>query len=123
MRYLSFLKHYKLSIIVAVAIFYVSILKPAQLPSNIPLFAGADKLVHLLMYFGLGLTLNLETKRTQKYLLYIVLAFPVLYGGIIELLQANFFPPRTGEWLDFLANFTGVLLAYFIYRTIIYKKN
>jgi VanZ family protein len=153
MRHLVFFKHYSFSIVVAAVIFYVSILKPAQLPSDITLFAGADKLIHLLMYLGLGLMLNFEVFRhygldsqspnkkegysrrlrvkpaarlcrlaQPRMTLFFVLAFPILYGGIIELLQANFFPPRTGEWLDFAANTTGVLLAYLIYHKILKNR-
>ncbi len=120
---------YKFSIITSLAIFYVSILKPAQMPT-VPLFTGTDKLIHLLMYFVLGLVLNWDTSsasvssstqqlKISKQLL--VFALPILYGGIIELLQANFFPPRTGEWLDFGANVAGVLLAYLTYHKI-FKK-
>lgn len=126
MRHLLFLNRYKFAILIAAVIFYASILKPAQLPSDISLFAGVDKIVHFLMYFILALALNFESGkiiRHNKLLLYcVVLVFPILYGGLIEILQANFFPPRTGEWLDFFANTAGVLFAYFIYHKILKNR-
>jgi len=129
-----FFKRYKFSIIVTLFIFYVSILKPAQLPS-VPLFFGADKLIHLLMYFVLALLLNVETQRSlrvpqgtlrwlsySKPQIFITLVFPVLFGGIIELLQKYFFAPRTGEWSDFAANTLGVLLAFFIFHKFLKNR-
>jgi membrane-associated phospholipid phosphatase/VanZ family protein len=134
-----FLYQYRFSILVALIILYISVLKPAQLP-RIPLFPYADKVIHLLMYGFLALFLNYETipakqlpawlfpklkgirlpnvKTSQSVMLLIVLILPILMGGIIELLQQYCFPPRTGDWIDFLANTTGVLLAYLLFRKI-----
>lgn len=36
---------------------------------------------------------------------------PVLYGGLIELVQHYYFPPRIGDWYDFLADLLGSLAA------------
>lgn len=76
-----------------------------------------DKIVHFLMYFGLsGATafnyIHIKRGRIDMRKL-IVGAFliPVIYGGAIELLQHYFFPPRLGDWYDFLADMLGSLSA------------
>jgi len=52
----------------------------------------------------------------------IVIALPIFYGGVLELVQEYFFPPRTGDWFDFLADTAGVLLGYFLLKLIIWKN-
>ncbi|WP_242047153.1 VanZ family protein [Dysgonomonas sp. HGC4] len=91
-----------------------------------------DKIVHFCMYLGLsGATaINyIHGKRghvnTQKL---IIAAFllPILYGGFIEILQHYFFPPRAGDWFDFLADMLGSLTALpiaFQYRNYLKKKH
>ena len=41
----------------------------------------------------------------------VAVAIPVVYGGVIELLQEQFFYPRTGELLDWLADGVGVCMG------------
>ena len=52
---------------------------------------------------------------------------PVLMSGIIELAQAYCTTTRSGEWLDFAANSTGVLFGnlcgYAVLRPLIWKRN
>ena len=47
------------------------------------------------------------------------LCYPILYGGLMELLQEYYFPPRTGDWEDWIADIVGVLIAFFICRKLI----
>ncbi len=46
-------------------------------------------------------------------------------SGCIEILQANCTETRSGDWMDFAANCTGVLLAtllaYYVWRPLIWK--
>ena len=37
------------------------------------------------------------------------IAVPIIYGGLIEIIQSNYFPPREGDWFDFLADTLGSL--------------
>ena len=50
---------------------------------------------------------------------------PALMSGCIEILQANCTETRSGDWMDFAANCTGVLLAallaYYVWRPLIWK--
>ncbi|GHT57445.1 hypothetical protein FACS18945_1770 [Bacteroidia bacterium] len=95
-----------------------------------------DKVVHIIMYMVLAGTLVWEQARianprrqepsnkpngilrlrsvTKPAMTAVTIALPILYGGLLELLQEYFFPPRTGDWLDFLADIAGVLLGVLI---------
>ena len=51
---------------------------------------------------------------------------PVLFSGMVELLQEYCTTYRGGDWLDFAANTTGALIAsligYFVLRPRMAKK-
>lgn len=76
-----------------------------------------DKWTHFVMYGGTCLTIWIEylrrhTKRNWRKLILLAIIAPALMSGLIELLQAYCTGGRrSGEWLDFAANTTGVLLA------------
>lgn len=115
---LPFLKCYLRSFLVFCVILYVSLIRiaPVKLVSDLPYF---DKLVHLGMYFCFAFFLYLDSVKKNKAFCVVSLAaisilIPSLLGGIIELLQSNFFPPRTAEWADFIADFLGSVLAFLL---------
>ena len=70
--------------------------------------------MYLVLAAALVWTVNKPVKPAMAKYYLIVIALPVLYGGALELIQQYFFPPRTGDWLDFLADAVGVLLGYSI---------
>lgn len=79
---------------------------------QLPPVEGADKWVHILMYLGLGATLmwDMLRDRQQGWKLWLIaLMVPMVYGGVIEILQENFFYPRTGDWWDWLADIVGTI--------------
>lgn len=110
-----FLKYWK-SLLFAFLILYVSLIRVVpEIP--IPLFPHFDKLVHFGLYFGLSALLfydyswkNERASSLKKMLIIILL--PVLYGGVIEILQETFFPPRSADWFDFIADALGCILAF-----------
>lgn len=119
--------------IIALIIFYLCCLIP---PSDVPeveldLPFGTDKVVHFLMYFGLSgasalfyIYDNKGNIRMNKLLIGAFL-IPILYGGLIEILQANFFAPRSGDWNDFFADILGSLAALpivLLYRNKLLKS-
>jgi len=76
------------------------------------------------MYAVLAFVLVLEATRKKNIGYYtLVILFPILYGGLLEILQHYFFPPRTGDWFDFLANAIGVLIGYFIAQQVLKMKS
>ena len=113
-----FLLKYWKSILVSCVVFYISIIRipPVKIVENIPYF---DKMVHFGMYFTLASSLFLDFIRTSPSLLWVkkvalIVVIPSLYGGLIEILQGAYFPPRSAEWSDFFADCLGSLVAYLI---------
>lgn len=105
--------------IVAIIIFYLCCLIPSN---DIPdvgfnFFIPTDKIVHFLMFFGLSsvASFNYILYKKGKIIILKLIAFaifvPIIYGGIIEILQQEYFPPRSGDWYDFLADTLGVLAS------------
>lgn len=86
--------------------------------SQLPPIEGGDKLVHWLAFAVLTLVLLWDGKKVglkswQMWMLAII--FPMVYGGLIEVLQEQFFFPRTGEWGDWLADSIGVLVGAIVW--------
>lgn len=130
----SLIRYSVVPIFISLVILYLCCLIPTNdIPEvSFDFFIPMDKIVHFCMYLGLsGATaINyIHGKRghvnTQKL---IIAAFllPILYGGFIEILQHYFFPPRAGDWFDFLADMLGSLTALpiaFQYRNYLKKKH
>lgn len=90
-----------------------------------------DKWVHILMYLVLSSSLWIEYLRSHTHIDYLKLCvgaivLPIVLSGLIELGQAYCTTTRSGDWLDFLANVTGVglgaLLGFTVYRRHFLKK-
>lgn len=129
---LYYIKKYPLSLIIIGAVIYLSFFKPPSTELNdIPYL---DKIVHGCMYLGMSGMLWLEFLRAHRkhsspmWHVWMGAFFcPVLFSGCIELLQAYATTYRGGDWLDFVANTTGAVLAsligYFIVRPrMLYKR-
>jgi len=119
------IKKYRITILVTIAILYLSFAPPSSLP-KVHLFQYADKLIHVLMYSGLTMVLCYDFFRSEhqsdnRETIAICGVYPVLLGGIVELLQATLFAPRTAEWSDWFSDIVGVLLGWLIYHFIIKK--
>ncbi|WP_085537646.1 VanZ family protein [Massilibacteroides vaginae] len=127
-----YLKKYPFSLFIIVTVIYLSFFKPPSI--NIPPIAYFDKIVHFCMYGGLSGMLWLEFLRNHRFNdspklihAWIGAVFcPILLSGGIEIGQEYLTSYRGGEWLDFLANTCGViiatLIAYFLLRPRILKK-
>ena len=86
-----------------------------------------DKWVHILMYLMLSSSLWIEYLRSHTHIDYPKLCVgAIVLSGLIELGQAYCTTTRSGDWLDFLANVTGVglgaLLGFTVYRRHFLKK-
>lgn len=127
---LYYFKRYPLSLVIILAVVYLSFFKPPSVEvSSLPYL---DKIAHIAMYFGLSGVLWIEFLRTHRGGFPIwhawvgALICPVLFSGVIELLQTYCTTYRGGDWLDFAANVLGALLAsliaYFVIRPRVGKK-
>jgi len=118
-------RKYPFSVICIILIWYLCLLLdvPETPLSNV---AFIDKWTHLLMYGGTCSVIwweylhHHQSLAFGKLFLWAFLA-PVVMSGVIELLQAYCTSNRAGEWLDFAANSTGVVLGNAI-GLLLYKK-
>ncbi|HLP04378.1 MAG TPA: hypothetical protein VK152_03015 [Paludibacter sp.] len=118
MRIIFFLKNYWKSISITGAILYLSFTPPSTF-QDIPSFENEDKFVHILIYLGLTCILILDHKRaltdataTFRNFFATCFFFPVLLGGLIEILQPRIASPRTASWYDWLGDIAGVVLGW-----------
>ncbi len=86
----------------------VALMPADQMPSAVHFW---DKAQHALAYLGLGLAGLWAFARKP----YWVLGGLIVHGALVEVLQATFTTTRQGEWMDWLADGVGVLLAYGVY--------
>lgn len=109
---------YVISIFVTLFIAYLSLIRVPDI--NIPV-ENSDKWGHLFAYFVLSLSwlFSFYDYPKKKYLIVVLC---IIYGIIIEILQHVLTSYRTGDYVDAIANTTGVLLGFISYN-IIFKKN
>lgn len=107
-------RKYPLSLIVLATIVYLSFFKPPTIPiTPVKYF---DKIVHFLMYGGLCFILWLEyflthSKIQVKRVFWWTIVAPILFSGVVELMQEYLTKHRGGDIVDFLFNSLGVLCA------------
>ena len=113
---LYFLKRYPVSLLVIAAVVYLSFFRPPS--TELDGIPNIDKVVHVCMYFGMSGMLWLEFLRAHRrdhtplwHAWVGAFLCPVLFSGVVELLQAYCTTYRGGDWLDFAANATGAVLA------------
>lgn len=122
---LYYLKKYNKTIGIICLITVLSLLNTSNIKTDsfkiIPHF---DKVVHFLMYFTLGFVFMFEyylhhhktLKRISK-----ILILPLIYGGIMEILQFSMTNYRSGDWWDMFANGCGIIAAFF--AVSLFKNN
>jgi VanZ family protein len=81
---------------------------------NIP---NIDKIVHFGMYFGLMSVIILEnrTNLRNNRRLFLTGLIPLLYGILMEILQATVTVTRTASFYDALANSSGILVSILLW--------
>ena len=100
------------SILVACAIAYGCLLrKPLY---TLPPIEHGDRWAHWLAFMVLALVLQWDSKiaglnNGPRWL--VVALLPILYGGLIEVIQEKYFYPRTGDWMDWVADVVGVVFG------------
>lgn len=111
----QFVQTYILSLLTAAFILYISVIHISSNP--LPQVKSLDKIVHILMYLGLTTTMGIEYLRGQSHSkptrlkLLLPWMIAVVYGGVIELLQAYCTTNRSGDWYDWMGNTLGATLS------------
>lgn len=110
-----YIKTYPLGLLIALAIVILSLAPFPEIPAaeNIPL---ADKWTHMVMYGSLTLIIWIQYLRSHQKTNWVKLVIggilaPAAWGGLMELAQAYLTTYRSGDWLDFIANCIGVVIA------------
>ena len=80
----------------------------------LPPIEHGDRWAHWLAFMVLTLVLQWDSnkvglKNGPRWL--VVALLPMLYGGLIEVIQEKYFYPRTGDWMDWVADVLGVVLG------------
>lgn len=111
-----FLLKYFWSILATLTAFVLSVMPVPEMPDldDVPLM---DKWVHMLMYAGVATAVwfdayrSRDDRRVTPAILLRAVLFPILLGGALELWQKYLTDCRSGEWLDFVADTIGTLVA------------
>lgn len=122
------LRYIWIPLIIAVVIFYLCcLISLDDVPeTEFDFFIPFDKIAHFFMYFGLSGATALfyiydkKGRINVSNMLLGAILIPIFYGGLIEIIQWKFFPPRSGDWFDFLADALGSLSTL---PLIFYFKN
>lgn len=116
-KWLAKLPAWTLSIATTIAILWLTLAPDPIGDTSLPLFPGADKVVHAIMFGGLALMLLVDCKRRNwgervpKWFILCVVAASALFGLLIEYLQGWMGMGRSFDILDFIADFIGAVLA------------
>ena len=113
--------------LIALVIFYLTcIIDVDSIPVPEKVFQY-DKLVHFAMFFALSAAVFVDYYLKHKgkpngyrWLLF-GLVIPVIYGGLIEIAQENFFA-RSGDLYDFIADAMGSMSATIIALFYVYVR-
>jgi VanZ family protein len=94
-------------------------LLPVQDLPKVPLFPGADKMIHFMMYFIFSL-LSCWALKTEEhfYRLFLIVLLTVGWGILMEYIQLAMHMGRNFSWYDVVANSIGVLIGILIYMLV-----
>ena len=123
MKILDRIPRFLTSAVVTAGVLYLT-LAPRPFGSvRIPLFEGADKVVHFMMFFAMAFAYHFDFRRGKKpvdeaRLMGWIFVSLSAFGGLIELAQWKMRMGRSGDWYDLLADIAGavygIILAWVI---------
>ncbi|MEI6679762.1 MAG: VanZ family protein [Mariniphaga sp.] len=111
-----------LSGIYLIIIALLSLLPSDDFP-EIPLFPGADKIVHTCMYLGLTWLVCwlMHSEKNHKWY-YAIMLFSVGWGIMMEVFQLIMHLGRSLDPFDMVANSVGALIGALIYLAMVRMK-
>ena len=123
MKILDRIPRFLTSAVVTAGVLYLT-LAPRPFGSvRSPLFEGADKVVHFMMFFAMAFAYHFDFRRGKKpvdeaRLMGWIFVSLSAFGGLIELAQWKMRMGRSGDWYDLLADIAGavygIILAWLI---------
>lgn len=123
MKILDRIPRFLTSAVVTAGVLYLT-LAPRPFGSvRIPLFEGADKVVHFMMFLAMAFAYHFDFRRGKKpvdeaRLMGWIFVSLSAFGGLIELAQWKMRMGRSGDWYDLFADIAGavygIILAWLI---------
>lgn len=123
MKILDRIPRFLTSAVVTAGVLYLT-LAPRPFGSvRIPLFEGADKVVHFMTFLAMAFAYHFDFRRGKKpvdeaRLMGWIFVSLSAFGGLIELAQWKMRMGRSGDWYDLLADIAGavygIILAWLI---------
>lgn len=105
--------------IVLVLLFYLTLVPQPLPPIDVPMF-NADKVVHMVMMWGVSSVIMFDYKRRERQrelslsVRFYIMVGTILLGAFIELAQGTELIHRGCDLWDGIANAVGCVLAFFI---------
>ena len=99
--------------ITVILLLFIAFLHFTSLPSaDIKPIIGADKIVHLLIFFSISSwsCLVFSGNRIRQFAIFLI-----LYGLFLELTQMMLITDRYFEWMDWFFDVLGILLGLFTF--------
>lgn len=115
-RLLDRLPAWMLTGIVLAAVLWLTLAPKPLGDTDLPLFPGADKVVHALMFGGICIAVFLDLSRGPEYrrvrrrTAWLTMAGSTLLGIVIEFIQGAMHMGRGFDPFDMLADFIGALV-------------
>ncbi|MCW1147149.1 VanZ family protein [Flavobacterium lacisediminis] len=128
---MKIIKHLSERNFLFLAIIWTVLITVASLVSsnNIPKVSilGNDKIVHFLFYFVFVVLWSFATVKSYLNIKYdlLIVAFAILYGIIIEVLQSVLTKTREADLYDMFANSLGAIvgfIGFFVVKNKIFNK-
>lgn len=123
MKILDRIPRFLTSAVVTAGVLYLTLAPHPFGSVRIPLFEGADKVVHFMMFFAMAFAYHFDFRRGKKpvdeaRLMGWIFVSLSAFGGLIELAQWKMRMGRSGDWYDLLADIAGavygIILAWLI---------
>lgn len=123
MKILDRIPRFLTSAVVTAGVLYLTLAPRPFGCVRIPLFEGADKVVHFMMFFAMAFAYHFDFRRGKKpvdeaRLMGWIFVSLSAFGGLIELAQWKMRMGRSGDWYDLLADIAGavygIILAWLI---------
>lgn len=123
MKILDRIPRFLTSAVVTAGVLYLTLAPRPFGSERIPLFEGADKVMHFMMFFAMAFAYHFDFRRGKKpvdeaRLMGWIFVSLSAFGGLIELAQWKMRMGRSGDWYDLLADIAGavygIILAWLI---------
>lgn len=106
------IRHYPLTLALLIAVTTLCLIPLEDPPLKDVKFI--DKWMHIVMFGSIACVMLYEMwKNSLRHPFLLAAMASSLYGGAVELMQANLTTYRSGEWLDFAADAAGAFAAVF----------